>query len=289
MAESEYWISGRNEDEARAKAETRYPGQKFTLEQDPDVLDTWFSSALWPFSTLGWPEKTADMDSFYPMSVLETGWDILFFWVARMVMLGIKITGKIPFTEVFCHSLVRDSEGRKMSKSLGNVIDPLDIITGTPLQNLHDKLLIGNLDQKEVVMATKYQMTAFPEGIPQCGGDAMHFAFCAYTTGGRDINMDIKVVHGYRKFCNKIYQATKFALMRLGEDFIPRPNGNKTGKESLVEKWILHNYTNAAGAINKALEERDFSGATGIVYNYWYAELCDVYIVCPPYICLLSC
>ena len=199
-----------------------------------------------------------------------------------MVMLGIKLTGKVPFTEVFCHSLVRDSEGRKMSKSLGNVIDPLDIINGTPLQALHDKLLLGNLDPREVDMATKYQKTAFPDGIPQCGSDAMHFAFCAYTTGARDINMDIKVVHGYRKFCNKIYQATKFALMRLGEGFVPRPDGNKTGKESLVEKWILHKYTKAAGAINKALEVRDFSNATNIVYNYWYAELCDIYIVSSP-------
>lgn len=212
------------------------------------------------------------------MSLLETGWDILFFWVARMVMLGIKLTGKIPFKEVYCHSLVRDSEGRKMSKSLGNVIDPLDIISGTSLQNLYDKLLLGNLDPKEVETASRYQRTAFPDGIPQCGSDAMHFAFCAYTTGGRDIAMDIKVVHGYRKFCNKIYQATKFALMRLGEGFVPKPSGKKTGNESLVEKWILHKYTKAAEAINKALEERDFAVATNVVYNYWYAELCDVYI-----------
>ncbi|KAF8469662.1 tRNA synthetases class I-domain-containing protein [Kalaharituber pfeilii] len=277
-AEGEKWVTGRTEEEAKAKAEKKYPGKKVTLEQDPDVLDTWFSSGLWPWSTLGWPDQTADMENLYPMSLLETGWDILFFWVARMVMLGIKLTGKVPFTEVFCHSLVRDSEGRKMSKSLGNVIDPLDIINGTPLQNLHDKLLQGNLDPKEVDIATKYQKTAFPDGIPQCGSDAMHFAFCAYTTGGRDINMDIKVVHGYRKFCNKIYQATKFALMRLGEDFVPRPGGEKTGKESLVEKWILHKYTKAAEAIDKALAEREFSVATSIVYNYWYAELCDVYI-----------
>ncbi|RPB27171.1 mitochondrial and cytoplasmic valyl-tRNA synthetase [Terfezia boudieri ATCC MYA-4762] len=277
-ADGSKWVVGRTEDEARAKAEVKFPGKKYILEQDPDVLDTWFSSGLWPFSTLGWPDESNDMSTLFPMSILETGWDILFFWVARMVMLGIKLTGKVPFTEVFCHSLVRDSEGRKMSKSLGNVIDPLDIIAGTTLQVLHDKLLLGNLDTKEVEMATRYQKTAFPEGIPQCGSDAMHFAFCAYTTGGRDINMDIKVVHGYRKFCNKIYQATKFALMRLGEDFVPRENGNKTGKESLVEMWILHKYTKAAEAINKALEERDFSGATSVVYNYWYAELCDVYI-----------
>lgn len=277
-SDGDRWVSAHTEEQALEKAKAKFPDKKFTLERDPDVLDTWFSSGLWPFSTLGWPDDTKDMKDFYPMSVLETGWDILFFWVARMVMLGIKLTGKVPFTEVFCHSLVRDSDGRKMSKSLGNVIDPLDIITGTPLQALHDKLLAGNLDSKEVAQATAYQKKAFPDGIPQCGSDAMHFAFCAYTTGGRDINMDIKVVHGYRKFCNKIYQATKFALMRLGENFVPRENGKKTGKESLVEKWILHKLTKAAEGINKALEERDFSTATNIVYNYWYNELCDVYI-----------
>lgn len=278
FADGSKWVAAHTKEEAEEKAKAKYPGKKFTLEQDPDCLDTWFSSGLWPFSTLGWPKETKDMENFYPMSVLETGWDILFFWVARMVMLGIKLTGKIPFKQVFCHSLVRDSDGRKMSKSLGNVIDPLDIISGTTLQNLHDKLVAGNLDPKEVVQATNYQKKAFPDGIPQCGSDAMHFAFCAYTTGGRDINMDIKVVHGYRKFCNKIYQATKFALMRLGDDYVPRPNGKKTGRESLVERWILHKYTKAAEAMNKALEERDFLAATTTVYNYWYSELCDVYI-----------
>lgn len=218
------------------------------------------------------------MENFYPNTVLETGWDILFFWVARMVMLGIKLTGKVPFTEVFCHSLVRDSDGRKMSKSLGNVIDPLDIISGTSLEKLHAKLLLGNLDPKEVTQATNYQKTAFPDGIPQCGSDAMHFAFCHYTTGGRDINMDIKVVDGYRKFCNKMYQATKFALMRLGDDFIPNPTAALTGKESLVELWILHKLNKAAQNTNKGLEERNFLLATDEVYRYWLYELCDVYI-----------
>lgn len=193
-------------------------------------------------------------------------------------MLGIKMTGKIPFTEVFCHSLVRDSDGRKMSKSLGNVIDPLDIITGIPLEKLHEKLLQGNLDPKEVKQAMNYQKSAFPDGIPQCGSDAMHFAFCHYTTGGRDINMDIKVVDGYRKFCNKMYQATKFALMRLGEGFVPRKTAALTGKESLVELWILHKFNRAAQNTNKGLEERNFLLATDEVYRYWLYELCDVYI-----------
>lgn len=273
------WVVAHSEESAQEKAKAKFPGQKLTLVRDPDVLDTWFSSGLWPFSTLGWPKQTPDMTNFYPNSVLETGWDILFFWVARMIMLGIKLTGSVPFKEVFCHSLVRDSEGRKMSKSLGNVIDPLDIISGTTLQKLTDKLLAGNLDPKEVETAKKYQKTAFPDGIPQCGADAMHFAMCHYTTGGRDINMDIKVVDGYRKFCNKMYNATKFAIGKFDQDFIPRESGALTGKESLVEKWILHKLSKAAHITNQSLEERNFLVATDAVYQYWLYELCDVYIV----------
>lgn len=282
----ERWLVARTVEEAEKQAQEKYPGQKFTLERDPDVLDTWFSSGQWPYSILGWPDKTPDMANFYPNSVLETGWDILFFWVARMIMLGIKMTGQVPFTEVFCHSIVRDSEGRKMSKSLGNVVDPLDIISGIPLVELHKKLLAGNLDPKEVERAMAYQNSAFPDGIPQCGSDAMHFAFCHYTTGGRDINMDIKVVDGYRKFCNKMYQATKFALMRLGDDYVPCEAAALTGQESLVELWILHKFNKAARDTNKCLEERNFVGATDAIYQYWLYELCDVYIVRYPLPCI---
>ncbi|KAF8539524.1 tRNA synthetases class I-domain-containing protein [Trichophaea hybrida] len=259
----ERWIVARSEEAAKEQAKAKFPGKKFTLDRDPDVLDTWFSSGQWPYSIMGWPDKTPDMSNFYPNTILETGWDILFFWVARMIMLGIKMTGQVPFTEVFCHSIVRDSEGRKMSKSLGNVVDPLDIISGIPLQQLHDKLLTGNLDPKEIERALQYQKTAFPEGIPQCGSDAMHFA---------------SVVDGYRKFCNKMYQATKFALMRLGDGYIPRANKELTGQESLVELWILHKLNKAAQDTNKFLEARDFLRATDAVYQYWLYDLCDVYI-----------
>lgn len=178
------WVAGRTLQEAEDKARSRFPGKSFVLERDEDVLDTWFTSGLWPFSIMGWPDQTADMKAFYPTSVLETGWDILFFWVARMIMLGIKLTGQVPFREVYCHSLVRDSEGRKMSKSLGNVIDPLDVMEGITLQALQDKLLVGNLDPKELSTATKFQKSSFPDGIPECGADALRFSLINYTTGG---------------------------------------------------------------------------------------------------------
>ncbi|OLL23744.1 Valine--tRNA ligase [Neolecta irregularis DAH-3] len=291
-SDGKFWISGRTLEAAQKKAEAQFSGKKFTLEQDEDVLDTWFSSGLWPFSTLGWPKQTADFSKFYPTSMLETGWDILFFWVARMVMLGIKLTGKVPFNEVYCHSIIRDAQGRKMSKSLGNVIDPLDVSRGISLEELHKKLMGGNLDPRELEKAKKGQKLSYPNGIPRCGTDAMRFTLCAYSSGGwvfhivihslittgRDINLDILRVEGYRKFCNKIYNATKFALLKFEEGFVPRASGKRTGKESLSERWILHKLNKAADIVNKALEERNFRLATDAIYNYWLYELCDVYI-----------
>jgi valyl-tRNA synthetase len=272
------WVSGRNEEEARQEAEKKFPGKVFELEQDPDVLDTWFSSGLWPFSVMGWPEQTDDLERFYPASMLETGWDILFFWVARMVMLGIQLTGKVPFAEVLCHAMIRDAHGRKMSKSLGNVIDPVDVIEGITLEGLHKRLQEGNLDTKEIKKAESGQKADFPKGIPQCGTDALRFALCAYTTGGRDINLDISRVEGYRKFCNKLWNATRFALMKLGDDFKPNTSAEPTGHESMADKWILTKLNKCAIDTNKALEERNFFAATNAVYQFWLYELCDVYI-----------
>jgi valyl-tRNA synthetase len=277
QTDNELWVTGRTEEEAQKKAAAKFAGKKFTLERDEDVLDTWFSSGLWPFSTLGWPNDTADMRNLFPTSVLETGWDILFFWVARMIMLSLHLTGKVPFKEVYCHSLIRDSEGRKMSKSLGNVVDPIDIMEGISLQELKDKLLIGNLDPKELKTAEKYQNTAFPQGIPECGADALRMALVGYTTGGGDISFDVSVIHGYRRFCNKIYQATKYVLGRLG-DFTPRAKVEKSGNESLPERWILHKLSEASRLINDRLEKREFSLATQVAYKYFYESLCDTYI-----------
>ncbi|OSD00306.1 hypothetical protein PYCCODRAFT_1437437 [Trametes coccinea BRFM310] len=276
--DGKHWVVGRTLEQATERAEKIAGGRKFTLEQDEDVLDTWFSSGLWPWSIMGWPENTPDFQMFYPTSLLETGWDILFFWVARMVLLGVKLTDKMPFSEVLCHAMIRDAHGRKMSKSLGNVIDPIDVIQGLDLEALHAKLYEGNLDEREIQKAKAGQKKDFPKGIPQCGTDALRFALCAYSGGGRDINLEILRVEGYRKFCNKIFNATKFAMLKLDEKFVPEPTAKPTGNESLVEKWILHKLNLAADEINKQLADRNFMNATGAAYNFWLYELCDVYI-----------
>ncbi|KAL6907321.1 tRNA synthetases class I domain-containing protein [Trichoderma evansii] len=278
-ADDKYWVCGRTEREAQEKAEQRFPGKKLTLERDEDVLDTWFSSGLWPFSTLGWPDKTEDFEKYFPNSTLETGWDIIPFWVSRMIMFSLKLTGKVPFNEVYCHGLIRDSEGRKMSKSLGNVVDPIDIIDGISLDGLHQKLRQGNLAQSEIKNAEKYQKKAFPQGIPDIGADALRFSLVNYTqSSGGDINFDIKTMHGYRKFCNKIYQATKYVLGKLGDDFVPRESSALTGKESLPERWILTKMNTAAKQINQALEAREFAKSARISYQFLYDELFGVYI-----------
>ena len=239
--EEETWVSGRTEEEARTKAakQLKVAEKDVVLEQDPDVLDTWFSSGLFPFSVLGWPDKTDEMDVFYPGTLLETGHDIIFFWVARMVFFGQKLLGKLPFSTVFLHAMVRDAHGRKMSKSLGNTIDPVDVIFGSSLENLHSSLYNSNLDPREVEKAKAGQRQDYPNGIPECGTDALRFALCAYTAQGRDINLDVLRVQGYRFFCNKLWNATKFALMYLGPDFQP--------KKGLIEGMMKEEKSSSAG------------------------------------------
>ncbi|XP_046401266.1 valine--tRNA ligase isoform X1 [Ischnura elegans] len=223
VLDNRYWVSGRSHDDAlmRASHQLRTTIPQIKLRQDEDVLDTWFSSALFPFSVFGWPNKTEDLEAFFPTTLLETGHDIIFFWVARMVFFGQKLLGKLPFKEVFLHALVRDAHGRKMSKSLGNVIDPMDVIHGITLEDLHQQLYAGNLDAKEIEKAKQGQKEDYPNGIPECGTDALRFALCAYMSQGRDINLDILRVQGYRFFCNKLWNATKFALMYLDRDIKP--------------------------------------------------------------------
>ena len=277
----ERWVIGRDEAEARVAAEKKFPGKEFTLEQDEDVLDTWFSSGLFPFSVFGWPDETPDMAEFYPTSLLETGHDILFFWVARMVMMGMKLTGKVPFKQVYLHAMVRDAHGRKMSKSLGNVIDPLHVIEGIDLASLNATLVGGNLDEKEVKKAQAGQKADFPDGIPECGTDAMRFALVAYTAQGRDINLDVLRVVSYRHWCNKLWNATKFAMMNLDDGYVPPTDINTSfDVQNLphASKWILSRLNNACAVTNTSMEAYDFNNATNAVYAFWQYELCDVFI-----------
>ncbi|KAI8900199.1 tRNA synthetases class I-domain-containing protein [Globomyces pollinis-pini] len=286
--DSERWVVGRNDAEARENALKKYPNippEDITLEQDEDVLDTWFSSGLWPFATVGWPGQSQTFDNFFPASLLETGLDILFFWVARMVMMSQKLTGKIPFKKVYCHAMIRDAHGRKMSKSIGNVVDPLDVIEGISLENLLLRLEKGNLDQSELVRARAGQAKDFPNGIPECGTDALRFGLLAYPTLNRDINLDILRIDGYRKFCNKLWNATKFALMKLDDKFVPSKEIELTGHESGADLWILHKLNKAVVDLNNNIEQMNFMQATSAVYQFWWAEFCDVYLeACKPII-----
>ncbi|KAM4601058.1 valine--tRNA ligase [Polymixia lowei] len=275
-----YWVSGRTEEEARERAAKRFnvSADKIALRQDEDVLDTWFSSGIFPFSIFGWPNETQDLNVFYPGTLLETGHDILFFWVARMVMMGLKLTGKLPFKEVYLHAVVRDAHGRKMSKSLGNVIDPLDVITGISLEGLHAQLKDSNLDPVEVEKAKQGQKSDYPTGIPECGTDALRFALCAYTSQGRDINLDVNRILGYRHFCNKLWNAVKFAMKSLGDNFVPWEKAQLCGEESVSDRWILSRLSAAVGLCGSGFRAYDFPGITTAIYNFWLYELCDVYL-----------
>lgn len=251
------------------------------LERDEDVLDTWFSSGLFPFSVFGWPDKTEDLKAFYPTSLLETGSDILFFWVARMVMMGLEMTDELPFHTVYLHAMVRDKDGRKMSKSLGNVVDPLEVIKGCELNALLNKLEQGNLPEKEIQKAKKDQTADFPDGIPECGSDALRFGLLAYTVQGRDINLDIKRVVGYRQFCNKLWNATKFALQFVS-DFKPTPtlidDLMSSGKMALRDKFMISRLMSGVENVNKFFGAYSFGDAQHAAYSLWLHDLCDVYL-----------
>ncbi|PRQ60023.1 putative valine--tRNA ligase [Rosa chinensis] len=271
------WVVARNEEEAKALASQRYEGKEVKLEQDPDVLDTWFSSGLFPLSVLGWPEDTEDLRAFYPTSVLETGHDIIFFWVSRMVMLGSTLGGNVPFTKVYLHPMIRDAHGRKMSKSLGNVIDPLDVINGVSLEDLHKKLSEGNLDLREIAIAKEGQKKDFPDGIAECGSDALHFALVSYTAQSDKINLDIQRVVGYRQWCNKLWNAVRFAMSKLGDDYVPL----STVIPDVLPfscRWILSVLNKAISKTILSLDSYEFSDAATAVYAWWQYQLCDVFI-----------
>ena len=274
----ERWIVARSEAQALAKAQQLLGTKEVTLERDEDVLDTWFSSGLFPFSVFGWPDNTDEFKAFYPTQLLETGLDILFFWVARMVMMGLQLTDKLPFTDVYLHAMVRDKDGRKMSKSLGNVIDPLEVIDGCPLSQLVDKLKAGNLRASEVKRAEEAFKNDFPEGMPRCGTDALRVGLLAYTVQGRDINLDIKRVVGYRSFCNKLWNAVRFMLGTF-DDYKASDNlWSQLKPMAGRDKFILSRLRRCVLDVNTCLTEYKFGEAVQAIYHFFLDDLCDVYV-----------
>ncbi|MGL6037200.1 MAG: valine--tRNA ligase, partial [Legionella sp.] len=246
------------------------------LKQDEDVLDTWFSSALWPFSTLGWPERTAELEQFYPTSVLVTGFDIIFFWVARMIMMGLKFTGKIPFKDIFITGLIRDSEGHKMSKSKGNVLDPLDIIDGIDLDSLIEKrtanLMLGSARDK-IIKATRKE---FPEGISAHGTDALRFTYCSLASTGRNVRFDMGRVEGYRNFCNKLWNATRYVLLNTDEEQIDFGDG--AFQYSPADEWILSRLQRTTAKVHHYFSTYRFDLLATTLYEFVWHEYCDWYL-----------
>ena len=268
-ADGNYYV-GYDEADARTRGNI---GAEVPLTQDEDVLDTWFSSALWPFSTLGWPDETPRLDKFYPTNVLVTGFDIIFFWVARMIMMGLKFMGDVPFSEVYIHGLIRDSDGQKMSKSKGNVLDPIDLIDGIDLEELVQKRTSDLMQPHMAPMIEKNLRNNFPDGIPAFGCDALRFTFSALATTGRDIRFDLGRIEGNRNFCNKLWNAARYVLMSTEGHSIEAVTAT-----SAADRWIISRMHKLVASVSTHITEYRLDLASQRLYEFVWNEYCDWYL-----------
>jgi valyl-tRNA synthetase len=264
---------GRNEAEVRSKYQLT---AELPLHQDEDVLDTWFSSALWTFSTLGWPEDTQELRTFHPTDVLVTGFDIIFFWVARMIMLTLKFTGQVPFKKVYIHGLIRDGEGQKMSKSKGNVLDPIDLIDGIDLESLVRKRTDSMMQPQMAAKIDKATRKQFPDGITAHGTDALRYTYYSLASTGRDINFDMGRMEGYRNFCNKIWNAARYVFMNAEEQHVTRPTD--VSHYSRADLWIQARFQVALQKVNENFANYRFDLVSQAVYDFFWNEYCDWYL-----------
>lgn len=262
------------QDEAAVRKHYQLPAH-LVLKQDEDVLDTWFSSALWPFASLGWPHQTVDFATFFPTNVLITGFDIIFFWVARMIMMSLKFTGQAPFKEVYITGLIRDSEGHKMSKSKGNVLDPIDLIDGIPLEALIEKRTYGLMQPAMAQKIASVTAKEFPNGIPSYGTDALRFTFCSIASYTRDIRFDTNRLTGYRNFCNKLWNASRYILLNITTY---QTDASITPHLSLPDRWIRSILQKTIKAAHLALAQYRFDIFAQVLYDFTWNELCDWYL-----------